>query len=204
MNNPGENNLEEAAEPVIRQGKSRWGTHVPGSGTASSKPEPPRVIETQHRPPEPRPPHWRSLQAVNAERQKHLDQAAEAKAKAADIERYYDGLERRLNSLAHVMEIKGQELNKVRQQLAALDPATLKARFDLAFARRDNFHGDRHEMSEWFDVAALRANAKELRAMLTEKISAAELEIADSQKERDAIEAELNAAAEGNAKVITE
>jgi hypothetical protein len=40
--------------------------------------------------------------------------------------------------------------------------------------------------------------------MLTEKISAAELEIADSEKERAAIEAELNAAAEGNTKVTIE
>ena len=52
-------------------------------------------------------------------------------------------------------------------------------------------------MQEWLDVSSLRANAKELRSMLSEKIEEGEREITAMEAEKSEIEKELEAANAG-------
>jgi hypothetical protein len=156
--------------------------------------EPVPVITTVHQPrPEP-PPRWRPPQSAREEARRLRAQAQEADSKAADLERDFDSKIRRVESLQREIQLKEKELGKLRQQLGELNPDKLRDRLELAYFRRSNFfYGDNAAMNQWLDAAALRANAKELRAMLTEKIENGEHEIAEAEAEVATLEAELEA-----------
>jgi predicted RNase H-like nuclease (RuvC/YqgF family) len=190
------NHPTEEAEPtrIIRQGQRRWGKSSPGTSTGAR--EAPRIIDTLHHRPQPKPPYFR----IPADAQAKLTQAQADAEKARQaieaIEDRWRSKDRDLAALKSSIYSKEKELNGFRQKLTELDPATLKARFELAYWRRAANFLDSHEMSQWLDVAALRANAPELRKMLTEKISAAELEIVAMEKQRSELEKELGASIE--------
>lgn len=187
-----ETGQEEPSRPE-RQGKGLVKIDNFPFKTRDRAEERPEIIDTRpaHQR-EPRRTYFRSVQVVNAEHQKLLAQAAEVQAKAREIERHYEGLERRLDSINHVSGLKEKELNNLRQRLAGLDPAELKSRFEIAFSKLDNFHGSPEVMNEWLIASSLRANAKELRALLAEKIEEGEREIATMAAEKADIEKQLS------------
>jgi hypothetical protein len=195
MSNQTEPTKTEQAEPregINNPGQRRRGSHVtPDSSTDSE----PRVINILHQPPQPKPPHWRIPESAKAKLEAAQIAAAQASQEIEQIEGHYRDRERDLDDLKRNIRIQTKGLEVFRQGLARIDPSTLAKEWEAAYWKHVYQPFDSHTTNQWVLIASLRANSKELRAMLTRKLEEGEASIAAMEKEAAELEKELGAEA---------
>jgi chromosome segregation ATPase len=187
------NTTEEPREGIAQPGKRQWGTRAPDSGF--SNPEPPRVIDISHRPPQRKPRVTRIPEAAKAKLADAQAAAEKARQEIEQIEYHYRDRERDLDELTHNIRTQTKGLDVFRRGLANLEPSALAKNWEDAYWRHVHDPFDRDIANQWLLVASLRSNSKELRAMLTKKLEESEGSIAAMERQRAALEKELGAEA---------